>query len=1199
MLTDRSGVSWLFMFITILGVAAPLAPSGESQSKPSHVKSLDPAPHVKRSRGADPDNPALSSAAARMTLACTHSSGGDAQLHCELQAVSAPVCETSSCASRLYKPLHDYGLAGELTLADCKQPAAPIQRWLAPAPGVASPLSLQFLIASLPEPAKSGQKHEFDRALDAAVRAIESTGYLRANFYLPWSQDAPAAADCAQQVPGLLLFRKATDPRKLLGLLVVAETPTTGPTLAQLQFGLELAAAFPLRAGQVALLAPYFSGSTLPLTQALTDWVQRIPSPLKVMPTSFLVRTGTATGMPFEAVQSLKPLIDIAALTPSVTALLQAYYGFLRKRGEPYAHGVLHGVALLAEEGTGYAGSATDPTSQSLQAQYTLHFPRNVSELRARWEDRRNANAKDVHSPITDLATPLFLRASYDDAPARDQPVSLSDETTISDDLVLTAELETLAEHNVRRVGIIATSIADAVFLARQARLHLPDAQLFLLQSDQLLTHPEQEEVLFGATVVSGYPPANYGADWVYPFFPNDNTVARFSRSAAHGLYNATLALLPSPNPPDLSAYAAPFLLPTEPRAPAVWISAIGHGGMWPLAVQELATADHYTWRLEPSKKTVVCDPKLAIVQPPESWRSGVAAILAVCSILVLGCALAAWGPLPHPFHLFEAFRPHEQLAGTHVEVRRKFGSRSLLTVTFALLYSVLMLVSVLASVPLWAKRLAAPRAACVTFGTDHRDVWVPACVALALCGVLSIAGVLGQAQAPNAGGAAPRTLATWMRGLSMRRAWRPCLVFGAVSLGVPVLVLTLSAAPSSADWLPEQSALAIFYARASALTSRLSPIGPLVLQAAAWFLTASVYLERHRIQAAAWWGPAESPELGKDVIMESARMLLPAEAADHVTALQEALRQPWKSRARRVAVAALAVAPFAAFLLRDPSTIEAPVGSWGLKAIALVSLTLSAINLVGFVGIWVAFRGFLSELAINPPVPLQRLSALVETLEASWVAGVIHKRQVVMARSATLELIDLDRSTPCEQRADLCPTTIESVHWDAKLASLLVPVVAAIDNKSLHDWAARSSGASWRKGMDKLVASQLALVVSYVAQQLRNLLGLMLVNALLTAIAVSWYPLEPRRMLSTMNWFMVVTVLLIALTVFVKTEQDRVLRHLRGKAEGGVLGDREFLSKVFVWIVIPFLAFLASQYPSAAGSVLDWLAPFSASAHS
>src|SRR5262245_13958039 len=154
---------------------------------------------------------------------------------------------------------------------------------------------IEYLIATVPDPKDTRLDHQFDRALDAIRRGIESAGYAFDRFWLPWdrSKTVPTPISSADprmalmatrhlHDPGVILFRDSKE-KKLLLLFLVGETTTGGIHRVAFQTALRQIEDLPGRVGSMTqaptqkkplrILGPYFSSSADSLAILLKAWM--------------------------------------------------------------------------------------------------------------------------------------------------------------------------------------------------------------------------------------------------------------------------------------------------------------------------------------------------------------------------------------------------------------------------------------------------------------------------------------------------------------------------------------------------------------------------------------------------------------------------------------------------------------------------------------------------------------------------------------------------------------------------------------------------------------------------------------------------------------------------------------------------------------------------------------------------------------
>ncbi|MEJ2009817.1 MAG: hypothetical protein P8Z30_16960, partial [Acidobacteriota bacterium] len=268
-----------------------------------------------------------------------------------------------------------------------------------PAGGWQSKYSLDFMIATVPDPVDSRLPQMFDAAIDSIQRAFEASGYVLDRFDLAWSEPAGANAGSGnatgtgstanpelpryRREPSLLLFREP-DPEgggKLFLVFLVGETPTSGlHKTAMANALLQLANFFPwgpkpdyptkeLRqlakkhsGTTIKIMGPSFSGSAVSLDFELRDWLAKIQQRFQKPDRphlKFRIVSGTATVIdPKEFSRIGEDDCDaFQAVVPPDDETMPAIYKYIQSLGLGRAYSR---IAMLTEGGTAY-GRANIP----------------------------------------------------------------------------------------------------------------------------------------------------------------------------------------------------------------------------------------------------------------------------------------------------------------------------------------------------------------------------------------------------------------------------------------------------------------------------------------------------------------------------------------------------------------------------------------------------------------------------------------------------------------------------------------------------------------------------------------------------------------------------------------------------------------------------------------------------------------------
>lgn len=472
--------------------------------------------------------------------------------------------------------------------------------------GRASTGTLEAIVATVADPIDSALAYKFDTALQALRLGLEydlgpeQPRYYRDRAWLPWddrersdAQDT-ASKECRSSLPGVLLFRADTAgaPRHL-AVLLVGETPGSGVHKTAMWRALQIATSINgEQARELAILGPSFSGSAQSLRVVLREWASGAHSGGAG---TVRVTTGSATGsaLPaqlsstFDGLGALRApkQVSFSATTLPEADLQCAYLEFLARRlGVLHTSGApaqLPAVAIMHESGTEFGaaakaeGARDRAASCPFAAGAELSFPAHISQLRDAYENMDRGAAAGAAT----ITSPTSLAISLKDAHLPLELEVPSAKTTFARDVALASVLGTISRTQIRHVGIQATDISDAIFLARRIRYISPDVRIAFFAADVLLLHNSFERDLEGSLVVSPYP--FLGTSSLHASAPARARTAyeAFESSASEGLFNAVLAARGA-RLDQLREYAVGELSSVLP----IWVAAITPGALVPIS---------------------------------------------------------------------------------------------------------------------------------------------------------------------------------------------------------------------------------------------------------------------------------------------------------------------------------------------------------------------------------------------------------------------------------------------------------------------------------------------------------------------------------------------------------------------------------------------------------------------------------------
>ncbi|MGV3709636.1 MAG: hypothetical protein ACO1Q7_12420 [Gemmatimonas sp.] len=522
-------------------------------------------------------------------------------------------------------------------------------------------IAVRIIIATLADPFDSYLDWSYDANIESLRRAFGAAGYVPQSYWMPDRRDSVMVRDgiIAGRYsrhtlhPGVFLFRSTKPDSISLALLyVVPELPSRGLRRRAFEAALSDRASILSQSGewfefdnrertQLSVLGPTFSGSSSSLRlmlNALTANPESQACAARIVSgsaTSFSnqrVLTDSATRYALTSGGCVIARADsgggedaavshlsFAATVNADEAMDQSLATLLGKLGVK-----ANQVAILSESGTQYGAmraengardsiagqpnsAVTDTTSQPkvsapLDKYLTVTFPMNIGSLRAEYA-RATGTTQPAAMPQLGAA-PRTRVALEDNERPTEFPPALSRLTVPTSDVVLSAAMRELQEHDIRVVVVRATDVRDKLMLVRELRRNLRNVTVVLYESNALLRHPEFSSLMRGSLVLSSYPMLLENQFWTSSARGSDGrahtslqNLTSFPNDASIGVYNAALTLLDAPHlriEYDLtgsSRVGNSGEVPFRYAQPPVWLSVIGSNGFYPLRADTVVDA--------------------------------------------------------------------------------------------------------------------------------------------------------------------------------------------------------------------------------------------------------------------------------------------------------------------------------------------------------------------------------------------------------------------------------------------------------------------------------------------------------------------------------------------------------------------------------------------------------------------------------
>jgi hypothetical protein len=513
---------------------------------------------------------------------------------------------------------------------------------------------LAYMIALVSDPVNSHLALAFDRTVESVQRAVMASGYSYSNYYFPWdtnlSRDQPDLEKRREQKeekqrvekwPGLLLFRKKAHPIATtdvcgnlyefshLAVFLVSETPSAG--INRIEFQRAVSYIPPASSCPTPIVGPTYSGSV----DSLIDAIQGTGRVFRVFNGSSTEGYKQASdGEPVESgpLERLYAALQTPDGQPGLFSFIHpdwlSFHELSVKLSAIWPESM---VAILSEDDTSFGGQARKFGVR------TILFPREISRLR---------NATQPLAPMDGGASPgaqrrQLLPLDLRENSGRDSVLEFSDQTPTTQEAVIRNIGHELHDERYRFIGILASDPLDEIFLSRLVRDLRPDARMFLLDADMLFVRAAADSPLDGMLSATTYPLFLANQRWTKPppfdkdrpgAPPNYGTIIAFPSRTAEAIYNATVAALvdsfskhdPRRRTVQLVEYIPPFSKCAHADQPScyhapLWITVLGRGGYWPVAMLEKYRDDGqsnlFSWSSRPSMAA-----GMIFSRPDQAW---------------------------------------------------------------------------------------------------------------------------------------------------------------------------------------------------------------------------------------------------------------------------------------------------------------------------------------------------------------------------------------------------------------------------------------------------------------------------------------------------------------------------------------------------------------------------------------------------
>jgi hypothetical protein len=1052
-------------------------------------------------------------------------------------------------------------------------------------------ISVEFVVATVPDPINSNANWTFDPVVGAIARAAAASGFLLDRFFIPdWTPQADAGADASrprnvhENWPAVVLFRSArfsalaTPDKRILVTSLVFETPTAGIHQGAFAEAVRIAQRWD-EAAQLRVLGPTFSGAVTSLSNALAAFPGM----------TFRVVTGSATNPQNISIRrESSPRVTFQSTVLPDDAVVRRLAEYLGQTGSGSDR-----YALLVEGDTSY-GSELKEGSPWPEGTLMLPFPLQISRLRSA------ATAQAQPGSATNTSRLLGLSLGQSGAPT-DQLPSLTPGTTSSAvELELGQILDVITRDHITTVGLLATDTRDKLFLAQQIARRAATVRLFTIEGDLFYVHPDFGQYVRGMIVASSYPLFAQNQAWV------DRTPVnqQFSTTMAQGVYNAMVTLLnydeagrvrEGRTSPGLLDYRLPG---GAEREPPVWMSVVGQDALWPVAWFP-SNQSGYLQAIDDGSSASQSEPVRAFMSSWMMFGVGVLGAIVFAHAVLYTWRRRVFASQARAWPFFKFF------ADTGFDRRRPY-----LFVAFTALAVAWTYVCLLMGLSL---RYLEP---------SPLGWWVDA-VGFAVSG-----GTLAWLLACSVDIARHTALGARRRFANgLKVILQPQYALMLLSLACAVIAAVSGVAYLGSVALHAERSV-YYFTRATHPANGVSPATPMVLVITLVYLWSFAHLRRLTAVSGA------SIKTSLEHLRPLAGGALTRPAAD----LEKFIDGAVQGLPPALTTAVLAAACVATYLaLLHP--LSSPEPRWFAYSFRAAWLLLQILLWLAFAHVgyfWHKLRQAMHAFAGTPMIgAFRRLSPefFHDRLSPRQPDEADMRRMMQTARQLGLALDEMKDTTHTAVRDALLAAVTASGHarpghqredkrtkaggelWAASaewtMLGVIVPKVASAvadfwqhrarptalstididaDVKDAKDF--KDDMQRWMMRAEDFLAMHVLLVVRELLSRLANVFFYIIVAVMLMVAVQQSFPFQPRQELLGMAWIYVLSAVILVVAILVQMEHDDVLSAFASTASGKVNWDAALWSKIFIYGVIPIATVFAAQFPGIGTTLLDWLTP-------
>jgi hypothetical protein len=131
-----------------------------------------------------------------------------------------------------------------------------------------------------------------------------------------------------------------------------------------------------------------------------------------------------------------------------------------------------------------------------------------------------------------------------------------------------------------------------------------------------------------------------------------------------------------------------------------------------------------------------------------------------------------------------------------------------------------------------------------------------------------------------------------------------------------------------------------------------------------------------------------------------------------------------------------------------------------------------------------------------------------------------------------------------------------------------------------------------WKETAEEFLVTRIVFLFRELFIYMRNYIAFATLGALLILAAISYYPIQPKRLLMMFLINLILVISGYSFFIFIQFSRDEILSRLFGTSINKVSWDKSFVFRMILYVLFPILTLIAAQFPEIGSLLVSILDP-------